>query len=130
MAVIDFWLMPEPYAEYVTANDLKEGQVYFYVTFTDDDGLVPRVEPVIFIGRDMQDGNDEKVCFQDAASFYAGVRVSMPPTLGIVDGDVEPIVYAFPINGGHVLDYEKALDVLLRCALMRRVATAVEELTE
>jgi hypothetical protein len=43
----------KPYAEPVVAAELKEGSVYFAVTFADEDTLIPTMETVVFVGRDL-----------------------------------------------------------------------------
>jgi hypothetical protein len=42
-----------PYAEYVEADDLTVGKVYFDVTFLDKQMLVPELRPLVFVGRDL-----------------------------------------------------------------------------
>ena len=41
----------KPYAEPVPPEELKNSETYFAVLFLDDDGLVPTLEPLVFIGR-------------------------------------------------------------------------------
>jgi hypothetical protein len=55
----------KPYAEPVSPEELKIGETYFAVLFLDDDGLVPTLEPKIFIGRDLEPEDDGKLYFQD-----------------------------------------------------------------
>lgn len=40
----------KPYAEPVLPEQLQEGKVYFSVFFLDEDGLVPIMEPKVFVG--------------------------------------------------------------------------------
>ena len=40
----------KPYAEPVLPDALQEEKVYFSVIFLDEDGLVPSMEPRVFIG--------------------------------------------------------------------------------
>ena len=42
------------YAEPVSATELREGDVYFALNYVDCDLLVPVVETVVFIGRDLE----------------------------------------------------------------------------
>lgn len=62
------------YAEPVPPEELKDGETYFAVLFLDDDGLVPTLEPLVFIGRDLEPGDEGKLYFQDYGSYRGGVR--------------------------------------------------------
>ena len=62
------------YAQPVSSADLKEGTVYFTVNYIDDDLLIPTVETIVFIGRDLQPGDSGRVYFQDIDSYGRGVR--------------------------------------------------------
>jgi hypothetical protein len=104
----------KPHAEPVTASELYDGEVYFSVTFVDDEMLIPVVDPVVLIGRNLEEGDVDSVYFQDADSFRRGIRYR-------VNGDGDATFYSGPeteIN--HIFEYEPALDVLLACAFRRR----------
>jgi len=110
----------KPYAEYVAALNLENGAVYFVVTFLDQQMLVPRLEPVVFIGRNLEDVAEERSYFQDAASFMSGMRAYGDKPSDDVDADApQPIVYSFPDQKPPVMEYERAIDVLLYCAMKR-----------
>jgi hypothetical protein len=102
----------KPYAEPVPPEELKNGETYFAVLFLDDDGRVPTLEPLVFIGRDLDPGDEGKIYFQDYASYRGGVRFET------ASPDDEAIFQTGREKG--VYDYEHALDVLLLCALRRR----------
>jgi hypothetical protein len=102
----------KPYAEPVPAEELKNGETYFAVLFLDDDGLVPTLEPLVFIGKDLDPGDEGKLYFQDYDSYRGGVR------FGTATPDDEVIFHTG--REKHVFDYERALDVLMACALRRR----------
>lgn len=107
----------KPYAEPVSASELREGQVYFSVNFFDDDMLVPDVRAVVFVGRNLEPQDEGKVYFQDFESYRQGARY--------VDakGDFDA---RFEVGSerevGHIFDYEHALDALMKCAIRRRKA--------
>jgi hypothetical protein len=106
----------KPYADYVRSEDLREESVYFYVTFIDHEGLIPMLQPVVYIGNNLEPGDTGTVYFQDAGSFLAGVRLSQ---LNENDEEIRAVVYSFPSESGHVLKYDQALDVLLFCSTKR-----------
>jgi hypothetical protein len=62
------------YAEPVLANELREGEIYFSVNYVDDDMLIPVMETVVFIGRNLEPGDVGQVYFQDVESHREGVR--------------------------------------------------------
>ena len=64
----------KPYAEPVPPEELKNGETYFAVPFLDDDGLMPTLEPLVFIGRDLDPGDEGKLYFEDYGSYRGGVR--------------------------------------------------------
>ena len=102
----------KPYAETVPPEDLKVGTVYFAVYFVDDEMLIPVVEPKVFIGSDLDPERPGKFHFQDIDSYRQGVRYesSTEDDDAIFETGTER----------HIFEYEKALDVLMRCALRRR----------
>jgi hypothetical protein len=102
----------KPYAEPIPPEELKCGETYFAVLYVDDDGVVPSLEPLVFIGRDLEPGDEGKVYFQDYSSYRDGVRFE---TATADDG-----VIFHTGREKHVFDYEHALDVLMACALRRR----------
>ena len=105
----------KPYAEPISAQDLREGRVYFSLTFVDDKMLIPTVSPLVFIGRDLEPGDHDQVYFQDIDSFNAGVRYP-----GEDDGELATFIRG-PMNEiNYIFDYEHMLDQLLSCALRRR----------
>lgn len=107
----------KPYVEYVRSDELREGEIYFRVTYLDDLTLVPMVQPFVFIGRDLDEGDEQRVYFQDAASYAAGVR--------FVDArEGSDIGNAYIICGTasdvNVMEFEEALKALIKCELRRR----------
>lgn len=66
----------KPYAEPIAAGDLKEGSVYFLVSFLDNDLLIPTMEALIFIGRNLEADDNGQLYFQDAHSHRRGILYS------------------------------------------------------
>lgn len=95
----------KPYAEPFPPEELKIGETYFAVLFLDDDGVVPVLEPLVFIGRDLDDGDVVEIYFQDYASYRRGVRFDTATS--------EDEVIFHTGREKHVFDYEHALDVLM-----------------
>jgi hypothetical protein len=99
------------YAEPVLPDHLQEGRVYFSVVFLDKDGLVPIMEPRVFIGAKAEPEGDQHY-FQDFVSYRRGIRFESP------DADEEATFITGA--GRYIFEYDCALDVLLACALRRR----------
>ena len=103
------------YGEPVSSSNLEEGRVYFSVTFLDGRMSIPQVEPLVFIGRNLSDGDVGQVYFQDFDSHRRGVRYK-------VDGDGSPALFLVGSENEvkHISEYEAALDRLLVCSLRRK----------
>jgi len=110
----------KPYVEYVRRDELREGEIYFRITYLDDLTLVPLLEPYVFIGRDLDEGDKQQVYFQDGASYAAGIRFENAFRDGVDIGN------AFIISGSasdvHVMEFDEALRALIKCELRRREA--------
>ena len=100
-----------PYGEYMQALGLVEGKTYFAVHFLDDQMFVPELDPVVFIGRNLEPGDFGRLYFQDAASYMSGIQFRD-------GGNAE--VHVVEENAPFVFEFERALDELLRCSLRRR----------
>jgi hypothetical protein len=105
----------KPYGEPVTPQDLREGHVYFGVQFVDQELLIPTVEPVVFIGRDLE-AEAPGMYFQDAESYRDGLRY------GSEEARHGNATFYAQTNVKHIFDYERALDQMLACS-MRRART-------
>jgi hypothetical protein len=103
------------YAEPISAEELKEGSIYFFVNFVDEEMLIPRMETIVYIGENLEPGDEDNVYFQDIDSFNRGVRYDG-------EGDREPAFFqtASKYKIGPVFTFEHALDVLLSCSLRRQ----------
>lgn len=102
------------YAEPVQESELTEGSVYFSLNFLDEEMLIPTMETVVFIGRNLEPDDVDQVYFQDAESFERGARK---------DGDADEFTrfYSGSKNEvNHIFEYEHALDQLMACLLRRQ----------
>ena len=105
----------KPYAEPVPIEELKEGSVYFAVTFVDPEMLIPICQPMVFIGRNLEEHDRDVLYFQDAETYRLGVRrESATP-------DDDATFYS-GTTADHIFEYERALDRLLACSLRRQEA--------
>ena len=104
----------KPCAEPILPEQLREGETYFSVLFLDDDGFVPILEPRVFIGRNLEPGDVDKVYFQDYSSYRRGIRYDSPNADNEADFEIGV--------RNHIYEYANALDVLMYCELMRRKA--------
>lgn len=116
----------KPYAEFVAPAELVEGAVYFIVTFLDTEMRIPSLEPLVFIGRNLEeDSNSPAFYFQDAASFFeGGSAYKDAPVASSDEPEYAPTVYAYKDSKPPVMHYDRALDVLLYCALARAAASS------
>ena len=104
----------KPYAEPVSSSELEAGHTYFSVQFIDEEMLIPRLDPLVFLGRDLLPGDAGLLYFQDADSHRAGIQLEGRNARA---GQF----YAQPDTEiQHVFSFEQALDLLLSCSLRRR----------
>jgi hypothetical protein len=101
----------KPYGEPVPPEELREGEVYFGVLFLDQGGIVPVLEPRVFIGRNLEPTDSNEFYFQDFASYMRGVRYAS-------DSDDGGAIFETGAEN-HIFEYERALDRLMECALRR-----------
>ena len=102
------------YAEPISAQVLKEGQVYFSVHYVDEDLLIPLVETLVFVGRYVSSEGANLLRFQDIGSYRQGMRFGSP------DAEEASFQSSTESEVNHIFEYEHALDELMRCALRRR----------
>jgi hypothetical protein len=103
------------HAEPVSKDDLNEGSIYFFVNFVDEEMLIPTVDTVVYVGRDLEPGDAGQVYFQDIHSFQEGIRYDTPD-----DENYAEFQCGSENELGHVFEFERALDVLSACSLRRR----------
>ena len=111
-----------PYGEPVSPDEMRVGQVYFSLHFLDKDLLVPCLQPLIFLGVDLDGENKNERYFQDFNSHRAGVRYG-----GRRDGESACFEVCGPDGGNHIFDYEHALRLLMLCGLTRHDIADVDE---
>jgi hypothetical protein len=111
-----------PYAEPVSPAEMHEGRVYFALQYLDQGLLVPHLEPVIFLGIDLDGESRKDRYFQDFDSYRAGVRYGEHS-----DSELARFEVYGPEEGKHIFDYEHALRLLMRCALVRRDTTDIDK---
>lgn len=115
----------KPYAEPVSSTELQEGAVYFAVNYVDDDMLVPVIETLVFVGKNLQPDDVGEAYFQDVSSYREGVPYGFDSDDGgATHASAGPCTfYSGPENElNHIFNYEHALDELMRCSLRRREA--------
>jgi hypothetical protein len=100
--------------ESISSHELKIGEVYFSVQFVDDDLLIPILEPLVFIGRELMLDDAGIVYFQDAESYRDGVRFESSSS------DDISFVAQNENEVKHIFNYDDALEVLEACARRRK----------
>jgi hypothetical protein len=103
------------YAEPVSANDLVEREVYFTVQFADQKLLIPMIEPIVFVGKNLGEGDTDVLYFQNFESHATGVRYASATNESMTDFQVRG-----PDEIKHFFTYDHALDELMKCSLRRR----------
>lgn len=112
-----------PYAEPVSADELTEGEVYFSVRYIDGDMLIPTMDTLVFVGKDLGQGDAGKLYFQDVDSYLQGVRFAT------ASDDDSALFTTESVDKPWIFQFEQALDLLLKCSL-RRAATVKSGVTE
>jgi hypothetical protein len=108
----------KPYAEPISAGDLREGEVYFAVNYVDNDMLTPVMETVVFIGSNLEPNDVGQAYFQDVESYREGV----PYSWNADQNGSASFSCGSETELNHFFKYEQALDELLRCWIRRREA--------
>jgi hypothetical protein len=105
----------KPYALPVTANVLKEGEVYFSIQFADEDMVIPIMETWVFAGKRLDPADTEDfLYFQDVESYLQGIRDAS------ATDENATFQVATEESTNHIFEYEHALDQLMKCPLRRR----------
>lgn len=99
----------------VTKSDLVEGEVYFSLTFLDETLTVPCLEPVVYVGSDLEPGDSGQVYFQDYESYSSGARYERS-----VSGVHATFSSGDESEVSHLFQLEHAVDVLLNCVFGHR----------
>jgi hypothetical protein len=94
--------------------------VYFSLTFVDDEMFVPTLEPLVYVGRDLESGDEHRVYFQDVDSFRDGVQH------GPDAEERGAVFYSGSANEtSHIYRFDEAIVGLTDCAARRRTAGLV-----
>ena len=104
----------KPYAEPVSTETLREGSVYFCVGFADDAMLIPQMETLVFLGKNLERESEERYYFQDIGSYQASGPLD--PTRR----DQQATFFkcsARELSG--IYEFEPAIEILMRCSLRR-----------
>ena len=102
------------YAEPVPPEKLEENEICFSVHYVDNQLLIPELEAVIFVGRNLRPQDTGLVYFQDIDSYRQGTRFGAP------QGDAKGTFMCIEEQDVSVYDYEHALNLLLACSLRRK----------
>lgn len=116
------------YAKPVAGHALRVGTTYFSLTYLDVEMHIPLLEPLVFIGRNLREGDVSRLYFQDAESFRRGIAFDS------TDDEAQPITSSSAVaasfqravfydtaenDATNIFEYEQALDELLKCSLRR-----------
>jgi len=107
-------------AQPVEPQDLRNGETYFSLTFEDDNLCVPHMEPVVFIGRNLEPGDVDRVYFQDFDSFRRGIPYGFGDPVTSSNNQSADFFAGAEDETNHIFEFDKALDVLLICSVRRR----------
>jgi hypothetical protein len=99
------------FAEPVAASDLREGGVYFSVTYADEEMLVPIVQTMVYVGAGLDDDGENSLYFQDVESFRCGVKFDASSS----EVSAEFFVCE-PTELNAIFSLAKAIDELHRCS--------------
>jgi hypothetical protein len=94
----------------VDASRLVVGRMYLAISYLDDDCLVPVVESLVFLGRNVDGEDEHALYFQDAESHRE--HGAFPNVQG---GDAR-IVVTGPTPPPNLFELDGAVDELSRCA--------------
>jgi hypothetical protein len=102
--------LPRP----VKKNELKLNNVYFALKYQDKGMLVPSLEPVVFIGNDLDPTHKGELYFQDFVSHQKGISFSSSSP-----DDASEFFIIPEKTIGFIFEYDAALNELLKCSIKR-----------
>ena len=104
------------FAKPIDPATLTQGEIYLSVQYADPDLLIPTLETIVFVGRNLRPNDADALYFQDVESYRRGVRVD--------SGPLAETGHRICREAGikHLFDYESALEELMKCSLRRRAA--------
>lgn len=101
------------YAQPVEPGSLRRGEAYFSVQYVDEDCLIPTIETIVFVGRNLDPDDTDLLYFQDVECYQMGIKYG--------SGHFEDTGFRTAREDGvkHIFDYESALNELMKCSLRR-----------
>ena len=106
----------EPYSQPVKPEVLREEGIYFSITYADGDMLIPVMETLVFIGKDLDASDAGLLYFQDIGSHMNGFRYGD-------EVDEESCAEFYTRSEGQledIFEYGPAVEELMRCSVRRR----------
>ena len=101
-----------PYLETVQPGDLIEGQEYFSISYVDHEMHLPIFNSLVYIGMNLEYGEQNKYYFQDLDSYAIGTRYET------ASPEIKATFHTGDIIKS-IQNFEQALNELLRCSLRR-----------
>jgi hypothetical protein len=102
----------------VVATELECGSAYFALNFVDVDRLIPVMDTRVFLGINLEPGDDGKFYFQDPDSYHTErIRYDRPRK-----DDSATFYVESESELKHVFEFEQASEELMRCSIRRRHA--------
>jgi len=99
----------------VKAEELVLGEFYYHVTFFGSGLLIPNMDTLVYVGKDVIPHEPGLFYFQDAESYANGLRIDSE------DNKEGIILSRFDENSlNGIFDFDRALESLMRCSLLRQ----------
>jgi hypothetical protein len=96
------------YAEPVAPEALEVGHTYYAIAFIDPEMLTPIITSLVYVGRDLEEGDCGWLYFEDPDYYHSGIEQK------------KRLTTCQESNVGHIFEFEHAFEVLMRCSLRRR----------
>lgn len=99
----------KPYAEPASVSEFRSGDIYFMISYVDDEMKIPIIETIAFAGKD-----GDILLFQDAESYLLGVNQE-------TCSEQNPIrlFKCSEDQVSNIFQYENALHELIKCRSRR-----------
>lgn len=99
----------------VSHDELVQGNTYFSLNFIDESMLIPTLEPVIYIGKNLERDDEGQVYFQDFDSHQDGASYHSATE------DMHAVFFkGAEGETNHIFQFDDALEVLMVCYLRRK----------
>ena len=104
------------YAQPVEPGTLTPGETYFTIQYADSDLLIPIMETIVFVGRDLDPDDPGRLYFQDVECHRMGIKYG--------SGSWEETGFRTCREDGanYIFEFERALEELMKCSLRRHAA--------